>query len=126
MHTQHTVLMDRTRSRVSLSSNYVASVAPAAGTEVFYVGKKYSKKIGIASGRTGIVDGPPVKNSGGISVSFARLPPTPKPGEESGESELDRSPEAFILSASNLRPVPPVTLARKEEARKAAAEKRRS
>jgi hypothetical protein len=73
----------------------------------------------------GTVDGPPIPNSGGISVSFPRIPKGTKPGEDAALDPIDKSPEAFILSPRNLRPVPALVLAKKEaaeeEARKARA-----
>lgn len=124
MSTQHTVLMDRSRSRVSPRAPLATVTAPPPGTEVFYTGSKYHKKIGIASGRTGIVDCAPVPGTGKISVSFARIPPAPKPGEDPGEGELDKSPEAFTLHPYNVRPVPSAALAKKAEARKVTAASR--
>ena len=125
---EQTVLMDRSRSRVPASPPFAARFepVPAPGTLVWYSGRRFAKKIGIATKRMGTVDGPPIPNSGGISVSFPRIPKEPKPGEETAADPTDKAPEAFILSPRNLRPVPASVLAKKEaaeeEARKARAD----
>lgn len=127
MPSNETVLMDRSRNRVPASPSFVAAhePIPAPGTVVWYGGKRFARKIGIATGRMGTVDGPPIPNSGGISVSFRRIPKESKPGEDAPADPIDLSPEAFILSPRNLRPVPASVLAKKEaaaeEARKARA-----
>lgn len=127
MPSNETVLMDRSRNRVPAPTPFVVAhePVPAPGTQVWYGGRRFAKKIGIATGRMGTVDGPPIHNSGGISVSFPRIPKEPKPGEESAAEPTDKAPEAFILSPRNLRPVPASVLAKKEaaeeEARKARA-----
>ena len=126
MPSNETVLMDRSRNRVPASPSFVAAHEPnpAPGTVVWYGGKRFARKIGIATGRMGTVDGPPIPNSGGISVSFPRILKEPKEGEDAADP-IDKSPEAFILSPRNLRPVPASVLAKKEaaaeEARKARA-----
>ncbi len=122
MSQNKTIIMDRSKTRIPCASNTTPTGACAIppGERVFYTGKKFSKAIGISSGRIGIVDARPISPTGAISVSFERKPREPKPGEEPTEAPTDKAPEAFLLSPSNLRPVPKAALDKREEQRRQA------
>ncbi len=127
MTQQTTILMDRSSLRVSPRNPVTlppGALIPAPGTPVFYIGKNHrlAKRIGIATMRIGIVDAAPIDKSGALSVSFERLPKAPKPGEEVVEDVADKAPEGFLLHPSSLRAVPASVLAKREAAKRTAAE----
>lgn len=114
-----TVLMDRSKGRVSPNVGLTAiNLCPAPNTQVFYVGKRWQRRLGISTGRVGIVDTTPIAKSGAVSVSFARIPSKDAPADSENE---ERSPEAYLLDPRNLRVVPPAVIAKKEAARAASA-----